>query len=313
MNVFERIKQFPYILAPLAGYTDMPFRMIAKHYGASLVFTEMINEHGLARFSDKIKKIYEYNESERPIGIQIFGKSGGLFYEAAQKAESLGFDIIDINFGCPAGRIANGGSGASLLRDLSVVENIIKQTVSAVKKTPVSIKIRSGWDEKSKNYLEVNKIAEDCGVSMITLHPRTRTQMFRGNAAWDEIKELKENSKLFVAGSGDVFTADDALRMKKETGVDAVMIARGAIAAPYIFRQITEPGFELSREEAVKLSIKHLDMLYEFKGQKGIFEMRKYYKKYIKSFAGVGDMRKTLMVMEDYGEIRKLLEKLQEG
>ncbi|HDT14907.1 MAG TPA: tRNA dihydrouridine synthase DusB, partial [Firmicutes bacterium] len=295
MSLFEKIKKFPYILAPLAGYTDMPFRTIARHYGASFVFTEMINEHALARFSEKIKKTYEFCENERPIGIQIFGKSSGLFYDAARRAEELGFDMVDINFGCPAGRVANGGSGASLLRDLSAVESIIKQVVRAVEKVPVSIKIRSGWDDKSKNYLEVNKIAEDCGVSMITLHPRTRSQMFRGSAAWDEIKELKENSKLFVAGSGDVFTADDALRMKKETGVDAVMIARGAIAAPYIFRQISEPGFELSREEAVKLSIKHLDMLYEFKGQKGIFEMRKYYKKYIKSFAGVGDMRKTLM------------------
>ncbi len=297
-ELFARIREFPYILAPLAGYTDSPYRRIARYYGASLLWTEMISEHSLARFDEKIRPLYHYEEDEHPIGLQLFGKAVELFYPAAQKAEALGFDIIDINFGCPARKVTNGGSGSALMKDIKKAESIVKEVVRAVK-IPVSIKIRSGWDDTVKNYLEFNRMAEDNGVSMITLHPRTRALGFRGRADWTQIRELKEKSKLFVVGSGDVMTADDALRMKNETGADAVMIARGSIGNPFIFRQIKDPAFTPSIRERIELCIRHFEAMYLFRGSRACFEIRKFFTKYIKGFDGANEIRKELFLLKD--------------
>jgi len=308
-ELFARVREFPYILAPLAGYTDSPYRRIARHYGASLLWTEMISEHSLARFDDKIKPLYHYEEDEHPIGLQLFGKAVELFHPAAQKAEALGFDIIDINFGCPARKVTNGGSGSALMKDIKKAESIVKEVVRAVK-VPVSIKIRTGWDDAVKNYLEFNKMAEDNGVSMITLHPRTRTLGFRGRADWDRLKDLKEKSKLFVVGSGDVMTASDALRMKEQTGVDAVMIARGSIGNPFIFRQIKDPDFIPSMRERIELCIRHFDAMYLFRGQRACLEIRKFFTKYIKGFDGANEIRKELFALSDRESINLHLAKL---
>ena len=311
MNIFERIKEFPYVLAPLAGYTDSPFRKIAKRFGASFVWTEMINEHTMARYHDKIEPLYRYDEEEHPIGMQLFGKEPALFGEAAAKAQALGFDAVDINFGCPARAVTNGGSGSAMMKDIKKAREVVKAVVSSVT-IPVGIKIRSGWDDNNRNFMDFNAMAEDNGVSFICLHPRTRSQMFKGHSNWDELKLLKEKSKLFILGSGDIMTAADALRMKKETGVDAVMIARGAMNSPFIFKEIKEPGFQPSFRERIDLASFHYEEMLKYKGHKAVFEMRKYFGRYLKGFDNAVAARVALFKMEDEQQIREFLRRLPE-
>ncbi len=313
MNVLEQIKKFPYVLAPLAGYTDHAFRMLCREYGASIAYTEMVSEYTMAvpRLRPKMEKLTYFTPEEKPVAIQLFGNRADMFYDAAKASEEMGFDLIDINFGCPVRRIAGSGSGASLLLDLPLAEKIVQNTVKAVK-VPVSIKIRSGWDDSKIVFLEFNKMAEDNGVSIITLHPRTRMQQFKGKSNWEHIRILKEKSKLFVIGNGDVITAGDAFRMQKETGCDAVMIGRAAIGNPFIFKEIMEPGYMPSLRERILTSLSHFELLYSFKGQRGMLEARKYFNKYIKGFDRAADVRKKLMTMDDKDEIVKYISGLQE-
>jgi nifR3 family TIM-barrel protein len=313
MKVFEEIRKFPYMLAPLAGYTDYAFRKICREYGASLAFTEMVSEYTMAvpRLRLRMEKITYFTPEEKPVGIQLFGNKAEMFHDAAKAAEDAGFDIIDINFGCPVRKVAGAGSGASLLLDLPLAEKIVRNTVKAVK-LPVSIKIRSGWDEKADVYLDFNKMAEDNGVSMITLHARTRMQMFKGKANWDHIRILKEHSKLFVVGNGDVMNRNDALRMQKETGCDAVMIGRGAIGNPFIFREISDPSYKPTVRERIMTGIRHFELLYSFKGRRGLLEARKYFNKYIREFDRAAEVRKQLMTMEDKEAIIAYLKNLPE-
>jgi tRNA-dihydrouridine synthase B len=314
MNLFDSIKKFPYILAPLAGYTDYAFRKLSREYGASLAFTEMVSEYTMAvpRLRPRMEKITYFTPEEKPVGLQLFGNKAEMFADAAKAAEEAGFDIIDINFGCPVRRVAGAGSGASLLLDLPLAQKIVQCTVKAVK-IPVSIKIRSGWDEKAYVYLDFNKMAEDCGVSMITLHARTRMQMFRGRANWEQIRILKEHSKLFVVGNGDVLGRQDALRMRQETGCDAVMIGRGAIGNPFIFREIADPAYKPTVRERILTGIRHFELLYSFKGRRGMLEARKYFNKYIREFDRAAEVRKNLMSMEDGAEIVTYLKNLPEA
>jgi len=309
-DLIKKIKKFPYVLAPLAGYSDYPFRMLAKKFGATLVFTEMVNVHSMLKARDKIKNHLYYHKKEHPIGLQIFGNDSKRFCDAAKAGVELGFDLIDINFGCPVKKVVKNKSGAYLHKDLKAVEETIISAVKGAGKTPVSIKMRSGWDEENKNFIKIAKIAEDNGVKIITLHPRTRAQMFKGKASWQQIAELKRKSSLFIIGNGDVKTAEDAKRMKKETGCDAVMIGRAAIGNPFIFKQIKDKKYEPSLKEKVKTAVEHLEMLAEFKGKQGILEMRKYYARYIKGFEGVSGFRKKLMTLENVAMIKRELDEL---
>lgn len=307
MNLIEHIKKFPFVLAPLAGYTDHPLRMLCRRYGASLTFTEMINVHSMVKNRVKISQMLYYTQEEKPVGVQLFGNDPARFKEAAAAAEELGFDLVDINFGCPVQKVTKAFAGAYHHKDLNSVAATIKAAVEGVKKIPVSIKMRIGWDHNNLNYLDMAKIAEDSGVSIITLHPRTRGMMFTGKADWIHIKILKEKSKCFIIGNGDVTNREEALRMKSETSCDAVMIGRAAIGYPFIFREIADPAYNPSGREMIETAIRHFQMLHEIAGDKGIFEMRKYYSRYIKGFEGVSEIRKKLVVMEDPGEILKFL------
>jgi nifR3 family TIM-barrel protein len=313
MNIIEHLKKSPYVLAPLAGYSDHAFRTICREYGAALTYTEMVSEYTMAvpRLRPKMEKITYFTPDEKPVGIQLFGNKAEMFHDAAKASEELGFDIIDINFGCPVRRVAGSGSGASLLLDLPLAEKIVQNTVKAVK-IPVSIKIRSGWDDTKQVFLDFNKMAEDNGVSIITLHPRTRMQQFRGKSNWDHIRILKEHSKLFVIGNGDVLNREDALRMMKDTGCDAVMIGRAAIGNPFIFREIIDPLYAPTLRERLLLSMRHFELLYAFKGQHGLLEARKYFNKYVKGFDRAADVRKHLMVMSDRDEIIRYINSLPE-
>src|SRR4030043_525181 len=224
--------EHPIFLAPMSGISDYPFRQIAKERGCSLVFTEMVSAEGLLRKGESFLKI---GENEHPISVQLFGSTPGILAEAAQMAESMGADAIDINMGCPAKQVVEAGAGADLMRFPEKVKEILTMVRREVK-SPLTIKIRSGWDEKHINAVEISKIAEDCGIDAISLHPRTKEQGFGGRADWSLIGEVREAVRIPVIGNGDVTTTLFVEKMFKETGCDGVMIGRGALGNPWIFR-----------------------------------------------------------------------------
>lgn len=228
------------ILAPMAGVTDSAFRKLIKRCGGvGLIVTEFISVEGLTRNNLKTHKLMHFEAEEQPISIQFFGHNEDRMAAAAEVAEMSGADIVDINCGCPAKKVVNGGGGSSLLRDLPKMEKILKATRKAIK-IPLTLKYRIGWDENSINAIEVGKLAEDCGIEQLAIHGRTRMQGYSGFADWNVIAEVKQAVKIPVVGSGDVCTVEQALKRLRETDVDGVMIGRGAMANPWIFRQIDE-------------------------------------------------------------------------
>jgi len=310
MDILEKIKEFPFVLAPLAGYTDYPLRAICKEYGAALTYTEMVNVYSMASRTPKIKELIFFDKTEHPVALQLFGNNPEKFYASTAIAVEMGFDLIDINFGCPVPKVTRASGGSSLMTKPLLAAQIMEAVVKGAQGTPVSIKIRSGWDDASLNYLEFNKMAQDTGITIITLHPRTRAQMFRGTANWEHIKILKENSKLFVIGNGDVTDSATALKMKEVTGCDAVMIGRAAMGNPFIFKTLRDKEFIPDLKEQVRAAIKHYDMLVAFKGQKGVYEMRKYFSRYIKGFGDAGNIRKEIVIMEDPELVKQKLRQL---
>ncbi len=311
MNVIDKIKKFPFVLAPLAGYTNYPFRLICKKYGASLVFTEMVSIYTITK-KNLIKKnshLFYFSKKEKPIALQLFGNNPDLFYEAAKIGEEMGYDIIDINMGCPVRKVVRTGAGANLLDNIELAEKIVKNIVKAVK-IPVSIKIRTGPTEKKNVYLDFNKMAEDNGVKIIILHARSRSQGFSGYADWKHIENLKKKSRLFVIGNGDVKDRNSALKMKKETGCDAVMIGRAAIGNPFIFKEIKDKNYHPDLKEKIKIALKHFELFYDFAGKRAIFEMRKFFGKYLSDFPYAAKVRKELFAMDDYKRIKNYLREL---
>ncbi|HXG65260.1 MAG TPA: tRNA dihydrouridine synthase DusB [Blastocatellia bacterium] len=228
------------VLAPMAGVTDSSFRRLIKELGGvGLIVTEFISVEGLTRGNIRTHRMMKFLPEERPLSIQIFGHNEDRMAMAAEIIEEAGADIVDINCGCPAKKVVNGGGGSSLLRDLPQLEKILRRVVSAVS-IPVTMKIRTGWDDSSINAVEVARIIEDCGGKMVAIHGRTRTQGYSGRANWDIIAAVKRAVSIPVIGCGDVTTPAQAIERLRETGVDAVMIGRGAIANPWIFRQTSE-------------------------------------------------------------------------
>jgi tRNA-dihydrouridine synthase B len=225
------------ILAPLAGITNLPFRLLAKEAGCAMVCSEMVSARGLVNRSKKTAQLLDSRPEEKPLSVQIFGSDPEVMAEAAGVVESCGADIIDINFGCSVKKIIQTGSGSALMRTPQTAEEIIKSVRKAVG-IPLTIKLRTGWNPSGSQAVEISKIAENCGVDAVAIHPRTATQRFSGLADWSIIAALKEKIGIPVIGNGDIFCADDALKMLAQTGCDAVMIGRGAIGNPWIFRQI---------------------------------------------------------------------------
>lgn len=228
------------ILAPMAGITDTVFRrFIQRLGGCGLIMTEFTSAEGITRQNARTKQYLYYTEEERPISGQIFGSDPEVMAEAATVIEALGFDLVDINLGCPAKKVVKCGGGSNLLRDLSRLEEVFKRVRAAVK-IPLSIKIRAGWDEKEIVAREVARMAEACGVNAVALHPRTRMQGFSGQANWNLIREVRQAVRIPVIGNGDIRRPEDAVRMVRETGCDAIMIGRTAATNPWIFRQTEE-------------------------------------------------------------------------
>jgi len=227
----------PLVLAPMAGHTDSLFRTAVKRFGGcGLVFTELVSTEGMTRRQEQSARLARFEEEERPVAVQIFGASPARMAESAVMVEAAGADVIDINIGCPVKKVVRQGGGSNLLRDMPLMENIFRAVRAAIR-APLTVKIRTGWDHDSINAVEVLKLAEDCGIEALTIHGRTRSDMFSGRADWRTIAEVKARARIPIIGNGDVFAPEDAARMFQETGVDGVMLGRGALGNPWLIRQ----------------------------------------------------------------------------
>jgi tRNA-dihydrouridine synthase B len=275
------------LLSPLCGVTDSPFRSLAKRHGAAMVFCEMTSSDGLVRDNPKTFELLEYKAEERPIGAQLCGADPAVMADAARICQSLGFDVIDLNYGCPVRKVIAREAGAAMLTDLDRLERVTSAVVNAVK-VPVTAKIRMGWDQKSTNAPDVARVLEGSGVRWITVHARSRSEKFAGRAHWEVIREVKEATSLPVIGNGDVKTPEDAVRMVEETGCDAVMVGRGSFGNPWLFGraqralQGSEPGPEPDPRERIETAIAHLHAVAAKKGDYAATLMRKHVAWYVR-------------------------------
>ncbi|MBK7175088.1 MAG: tRNA dihydrouridine synthase DusB [Bacteroidales bacterium] len=312
---------FPVLLAPLEDITDSAFRQVCKTFGADLVYTEFISSEALVREVAKSYRKLEFKEMERPIGIQIFGNDPEAMMRAAMMAEEAQPELIDINFGCPVRKIAMKGSGAALMNDVPKMVKITQAVVNAVK-LPVTVKTRLGWDEKNKNIVDIAERLQDVGIKAITIHGRTRAQMYTGTADWTLIGEVKNNPRMIipVIGNGDVTSAGIAFSMRNTYGVDAVMIGRGAIGNPWIFRDIksysvsgTIPDIP-ALNERVDVCLRHIRLSLTRKPERtAMLEMRKHYSGYFKAIPNFKQIKMKLLTLESFAEIEELLLSLKEN
>lgn len=301
-------------LAPMAGVTDMPFRILCKEQGCGLVYTEMVSAKGMHYQDEKSTKLTLLDDREKPGAVQIFGSEPDIMAEVAEKLNASDASIIDINMGCPAPKITKNGEGSALMKRPELVEKIIKAVVRASAK-PVTVKIRKGWDETCVNAVEIAKIAEASGASAVTVHGRTREQYYSGKADWNIIRQVKEAVSIPVIGNGDVVGPREAKRLFEETGCDAIMIGRGAQGNPWIFRSVIkylDEGVLIdgpTAQEKIDTIIRHMNMMIEHKGERtGILEMRSHIAWYIKGMRDASYTKQKIFKMTDKDEILNLLQ-----
>ncbi|GMA99129.1 tRNA dihydrouridine synthase DusB [Pelosinus sp. IPA-1] len=307
----------PVILAPMAGVTDLPFRLLAKEMGCGLVYSEMVSDKGLLYENSQTLHMLKIDERERPVAMQIFGSDPESMAKAAAIVEKSGADIIDINMGCPTPKIIKNGSGSALMCQPDLAYRIMASVVAAVS-VPVTVKIRKGWSEGSVNAVEMGQLAEKAGIAAIAVHGRTREQFYTGEADWSIIKQVKESVGIPVIGNGDIRAPYDAVKMMTETGCDAIMIGRGAQGNPWIFKQVTHymsTGEILPlplMSERVAVLLRHLDMLIEYKGEHvGIREMRSHGAWYTKGLPHSAELRLKLNQAESKEDFIAVLEQFQ--
>ena len=284
------VGEFPLLLAPMEDVSDPPFRSLCKEYGADVMFTEFISSEGLIRDAEKSTQKLDIYDYERPIGIQIFGSNIDSMRKATELCEQAKPEFIDINYGCPVKKVAKKGAGAGILKDIPKMVSMTKEIVGATN-IPVTVKTRLGWDENSKYIVEISERLQDVGIKAISIHGRTRKQMYKGEADWNLIGEVKNNPKMHIPifGNGDINTPEKAKQVKNKYGVDGIMIGRGCIGYPWIFNEIKhylQTGKFLNKpiiQERVNVCKKHLNRSILWKGEKlGIVEMKRHYSKYFK-------------------------------
>ncbi|NMS91479.1 tRNA dihydrouridine synthase DusB [Clostridioides difficile] len=301
-------------LSPMAGVTDLPFRLICKEQGCGLLYTEMINGKALCYDDENTKKMLKIEEEEHPVAVQIFGSEPDFMGRAAEIMNDYSNEILDINMGCPAPKVVKNGDGSALMKNPKLAEKVLKAVVKNSKK-PVTLKIRKGWDDNSVNAVEIAKIAEACGISALAIHGRTREQFYTGKADWNIIAEIKKNLSIPVIGNGDVFTIEDSINMLDKTGCDAIMIGRGAQGNPWIFKRINhymntgEILPEPTLNEKISTAIKHLKLAVEEHGEYvAVREMRKHIAWYLKGLRNSARLRDEINKIEDYQEVVSKLE-----
>lgn len=310
--VFE---EFPLLLAPMEDVSDPPFRSVCKMLGADLMFTEFISSEGLIRNAIKSRKKLDIYPEERPIGIQIFGGDEEAMSMAAAIVEAVQPDLVDINFGCPVKKVVCKGAGAAVLKDIRLMERL---TRSVVKSThlPVTVKTRLGWDENSINILDVVMMLQDCGVKAVTIHARTRSQLYKGKADWEWMAKVKNLPGLTIPvfGNGDIDTPQKAIEYQKKYGVDGIMIGRAAIGNPWIFQQIKhlrKTGTLLpppTLKERARVCLMHLENSLAWKGERvGLIEMRMHYARYFKNIPHIREARNRLVTSDSLQEVKEIL------
>jgi len=312
----------PLVLAPLSGISNLPFRLLAKEQGCGLVYTEMVSAEGLVRNRKAVGGLMKSCPEERPLGVQIFGSKPESMAAAAKIVEEWGAEVVDLNMGCPVRKVVNGGSGAALLKDPGKAGEMMEAVRKAVS-IPLTVKIRTGWDDQNLNYLEVGRIAQECGVDALILHGRTRRQGYSCKADWQAIGEAKGRLRIPVIGNGDLTTPEAVGHFFALTGADGGMIGRGALGNPWIFRQVLqffrgdvpEPP---SPEEKERTVLRHLRMNIDFRGEKrGVKEFRKHLLWYTRGLRGGSEFRSQAANWVAYSEVveqvQKFFEKIRES
>lgn len=312
------LPEFPLLLAPMEDVSDPPFRAVCKDNGADLMFSEFISSEGLIRDAIKSRQKLDFDEEERPFGIQIFGGDEQALGMSARICETVNPDLVDINFGCPVKKVAMKGAGAGVLKDIDLM---VRLTASVVTSTslPVTVKTRLGWDDNNKNIMEVAERLQDVGIKALSIHGRTRMQMYKGEADWTLIGEVKNNPRIHIPifGNGDIDSPEKALEYKNRYGVDGIMIGRAAIGYPWIFNEIkhfVQTGEHLAPptvEQRVEVCKKHLHKSFVWKGPKvGIFEMRRHYANYLKGLPNIKEYRNKLVTLMTVEEIDAVLDEI---
>lgn len=301
-------------LGPMAGVTDLPFRILCKEQGANFIYTEMVSAKGILYKNKNTEVLLEVAEEERPVALQLFGADPKIMSEMAKKIEPRNFDVIDINMGCPVPKVVNNGEGSALMKNPKLVGEIVSAMTKILEK-PVTVKIRKGFGAEDANAVEIAKIVEDSGGAAVAVHGRTREQYYSGKADWDIIRKVKEAVSIPVIGNGDIFVPEDAKRMLEETGCDGVMLARGVRGNPWLFRQTKtylETGKILPKppiEEVIETIMRHTQMQIAFKGDYiGMREMRKHVAWYTTGYPQSAKLRGKINEIENISDLQYLLE-----
>lgn len=305
------------ILAPMAGVTDLPFRLLCKEQGAGLLSMEMVSAKAILYKNKNTEELLAIDAGENPVSLQLFGSDPDIMSEIAKQIEAHPFDILDINMGCPVPKVVNNGDGSALMKNPKLAGKIIEKTVRAINK-PVTVKIRKGFDNAHINAVEMAHIAQESGAAAVAVHGRTREQFYSGKADWNIIRQVKEAVSIPVIGNGDIKTAEDVIAMEQQTGCDGFMIARGAEGNPWIFKQILhyfETGEKMEKptfDEVTEMLLRHARMQLEFKGEyTGIREIRKHAAWYTAGYRNSSRLRGRINEVENYEQLEALFREVQ--